>query len=110
MIQTMMVLTMTVTAFTSCDPGMRCDGITASGLQVQDGFCACGPGYEFGALFCVPDLGRCFVCFDRGRLVGDGNLDIWMANRQEALEFGVQHYRVEVYEWVSRWLFLLGMD
>jgi rare lipoprotein A len=110
MIQTMLVLTMTLTAYTDCDPGMRCDGITKSGLETREGFCACGELYEFGTFFIVPDLGRSFVCFDRGSSVGDRSLDIWMANREEALAFGVQIHHVEVYPWVSRWLFPLGMD
>jgi len=77
---------------------MRADGITASGLQTFDGACACGSGYEFFTLFYVPSLGRAFVCVDRGNLVGDGNLDIWMEDREEALVFGVQTHRVVVIE------------
>ena len=55
------VISMTVTAYTSHDAGMRGDGITTSGLLAQDGFCACGYGYEFGTLFAVPALGRFFI-------------------------------------------------
>ena len=55
------VISMTVTAYTSHDAGMRGDGITTSGLQARDGFCACGPGFEFGTLFAVPALGRFFI-------------------------------------------------
>ncbi len=55
------VITMTVTAYTDCDPGMRCDGITASGLLTQDGVVACGPAFDFGTVFIVPTLGRSFV-------------------------------------------------
>jgi hypothetical protein len=56
-----MVISMTVTAYTSHDAGMRGDGITTSGLPAQDGFCACGPAFEFGTLFAIPALGRFFV-------------------------------------------------
>lgn len=55
------VVTMTVTAYTDYDPGMRGDGITASGLQTYDGACACGYGHDFFTLFYVPALGRAFV-------------------------------------------------
>ena len=55
------VVTMTVTAYTSHDGGMRGDGVTTSGLLAQDGFCACGPKYELGTLFAVPALGRFFI-------------------------------------------------
>ena len=55
------VITMTVTAYTSYDGGMRGDGITTSGLLAQDGFCACGPSYEFGTAFAVFALGRVFI-------------------------------------------------
>ena len=78
-----MVISMTVTAYTSHDAGMRGDGITASGLPAQDGFCAlvlygpvlgravqdkckakyraCGPAFEFGTLFAIPALRRFWI-------------------------------------------------
>jgi hypothetical protein len=55
------LITMTVTAYTSYDEGMRGDGITTSGLQARDGFCACGDKYGFGTLFAIPALGRFFI-------------------------------------------------
>lgn len=87
-LQAVLVITMTLTAYTDCDPGMRCDGIMASGLQTFDGVAACGPAFAFGTVFVVPGLNRRFVCLDRGGAIGDGNLDIWMADRGVALEFG----------------------
>jgi hypothetical protein len=54
-------ISMTVTAYTSHDAGMRGDGITTSQLQAEDGLCACGPAFEFGTLFAIPALGRFFV-------------------------------------------------
>ena len=56
---------------------------------------------KFGTVFVVPALQRVFVCVDQGNLVGDGNLDIWMGSREDALAFGVQHFEVEVRKWVS---------
>jgi hypothetical protein len=77
------VISMTITAYTSHDVGMRGDGITTFGLPAEDGFCAlvlygpvpgravqdkckakyraCGYGHEFGTLFAVPALGRFFI-------------------------------------------------
>jgi 3D (Asp-Asp-Asp) domain-containing protein len=52
------VISMTVTAYTSHDDGMRGDGITASGIRVFDGACACGPSFPFWTAFAVPELGR----------------------------------------------------
>jgi len=54
------VITMTVTGYTSCDDGMRCDGISASGVAVFDGACACGESFPFWTAFAVPALGRVF--------------------------------------------------
>ena len=55
-------LLFTITAYTNYDPGMfPCDGVMASGLQTFEGACACGPSFEFGTLFAIPDLGRVFV-------------------------------------------------
>lgn len=60
-IVTAMVVTMTLTAYTDCDVGMRCDGLAASGLQTFHGACACGYGHGFFTLFYVPGLERWFV-------------------------------------------------
>ena len=100
MIKTAIVLTMILTAYTNCDPGMRCDGAMASGLQTFDSVVACGTAFEFGTVFCVPMLGRCFICQDRGSVIGDNRLDIWMAGRAEALEFGRQELQA-VLPWGS---------
>ena len=90
MIKMAAALIMVLTAYTNCDPGMRCDGVMASGVQTFDGAVACGSAFEFGTRFCVPALGRCFICQDRGSAIGDNRLDIWMADRSQALEFGRQ--------------------
>ena len=87
---------MMVTAYTDCDPGMRCDGITASGIQTRLGVCACGSRYSFGTRFYIPALRRYYICYDRGNLVGDRNLDLWYHYRTDALEFGVKHLEVQI--------------
>lgn len=89
-----MVITMTLTAYTDCDPGMRCDGIMASGITTFDGAAACGPTWPFDTVFFVPSLLRSFTCLDRGSAIDDNHLDLWMADRNRALEFGVQEAMV----------------
>jgi len=88
------VIVLVLTSYTDCDYGMRCDGITTSGEQTYDGVAACGPEYEFGTVFVVPVLGLEVTCLDRGGSIGNGNLDIWMQERGDALEFGVQRATV----------------
>ena len=72
-------------------------GITASGTQTREGICACGPTYPFGTIFYVEGVGR-FVCQDRGGLVTDDNIDIWLPSYQEAMEFGIR--QAEVTAWI----------
>ena len=61
-------------------------GITASGALTRPGVAACGPSYPFGTFFLV--AGQWFMCLDRGGLVTDGHLDLWMASEDAAWEFG----------------------
>lgn len=93
-------LVMTITGYTECDPGMRCDGITASGMPVQEGICACGNQFAFGTLFYLPRLGASFVCMDRGDGIGDRDLDLYFNDRPQALRFGVRHLLAEARWWV----------
>jgi len=87
---------MILTGYSDCDPGMRCDGIMASGLQTFDGAAACGPAFDFGTRFYIPSLRKRVICLDRGNLIFNGNLDIWHADRKEALQFGVKEVEVLV--------------
>ena len=70
-------------------------GNTASGVQAQPLTGACGPSFPFGTRFHLPD-GRVITCTDRGRLVTDGHLDIWVADREAAIAWGRQVQRVGV--------------
>jgi len=90
------VIVLVLTAYTSHDTGMRGDGVTASGEHASNGVAACGPEYEFGTVFVAPALGLEVTCLDRGSAISDGNLDIWMQERGDALEFGVQRATVIV--------------
>jgi len=89
-------LTLTVSAYTNCDPGMRCDGVMATGLQTYNGVCACPEAFPFGTEYIVN--GRKYTCLDRGYALEDGrtNLDLWFEDRQEALEFGIQDLGVTI--------------
>ena len=88
------VVTMTCTAYTSCDPGMRCDGITASGVEAYPGVVAAGPELSFGTELYITGREGKHVVADRGSAIGRGRLDIWMETRREALEWGVRRCRV----------------
>ncbi len=93
---TLAVITMTITAYTDCDPGMRCDGIMASGIKTFDGAAACGPAWPFWTVLFVPALPKSLVCLDRGSAITDHHLDIWMKDRHQALAFGVRQATVWV--------------
>ena len=91
---TMVITSLLVTSYTSCDLGMRCDGITASGHHVFDGAAACPPAWRFGTVFYIPALKRWGICADRGSAITAGRLDLWMQSRADALEFGRQELAV----------------
>lgn len=84
-----------VTAYSLDDPGMRASdhpdyGVTASGVYVQEGVTvACGPAYPFGAVFVIEGIGA-RVCQDRGSAIDNGDLDLYISDREAALRFGVQ--------------------
>ena len=92
---TVVITSMLVTAYTSCDPGMfPCDGITASGTTVFAGAAACPPDWPFGVVFYLPEVKRWGMCSDRGSAITAGRLDLWMQSRADALEFGRQELAV----------------
>lgn len=62
-------------------------GITASGVETKPGICACGPGYSFGARFYSTETGW-IECQDRGGLVSNRHLDIWMKSEERMVEWG----------------------
>ena len=70
-------------------------GIAASGAWTRQGVAACGPSYPFGTVFVVRT--RAYVCMDRGGLVTDGHLDVWVADEDAAWEFGRQTMTVGVW-------------
>ncbi|TCP64744.1 3D (Asp-Asp-Asp) domain-containing protein [Heliophilum fasciatum] len=78
---------MTVTAYTNRDHGMTGHGITASGERATVGrTVAAGPAVPMGAT--VEIGGVRYEVEDRGGAIDDGDIDLLVASRREALEFG----------------------
>jgi len=90
-------LRVVATAYTSTVA--ECDSdpfTTASGAKVADGVIAAN-GFAFGTKIRIPDYfgDKVFIVLDRmGR--GGNRIDIWMANRHDALEWGVRNVKIEV--------------
>lgn len=71
-------------------------GVTASGAYVEEGVtAACPPALPFGTELRIEGVGR-RVCHDRGSAITDGRLDVYIADLDEALEFGRQTLEVEI--------------
>ena len=68
--------------------------ITASGRRVFDGLIACPRRYPFGTRFKIG--GRDYTCWDRLHYRFDDRFDIWMATKNQALQFGLRKLIVEV--------------
>ena len=86
---------MEVTAYTngfeSCGklPSHPEYGITASGKKTKANWTiAMGKKYKFGTKVYIPELGRVFICEDRGSKIKDDKIDVFMESRIEALKFG----------------------
>jgi 3D (Asp-Asp-Asp) domain-containing protein len=73
-------------------------GITASGEYVQDGFVAAGPEYPIGTRLYIPYFDRIFTIMDRGGMIGNGQLDVYMEDYASCMEFG----RRELEVWVMQ--------
>lgn len=70
--------------------------ITASGEPVLEGrTIACPPSIPFGTPIFIPAFENVFYCTDRGSAITEGRLDIYMADVEQALQFGRR--KLEVY-------------
>ncbi len=86
---------MVITAYTNHDPGMDGRGITASGEKTVEGrTIAAPPEIPFGAQIYVPELGKTLTVTDRGGSIKGNRLDVFIENREEALQFGKQTLEV----------------
>lgn len=95
--------TFEVTAYTAGpestgkSPGHPLYGITASGAVVQENLtAACGPDLEFGTRIYIPYFDNEFECQDRGGLITEGKLDVYMPLVEDALKFGRRELKVIV--------------
>ena len=70
-------------------------GTTASGHPTRPGVAACGRSYPFWTQFVLPD-GTVRTCLDRGGLVTNGHLDVWVADYTTAIQLGRKNGRVGV--------------
>lgn len=74
----------------------KSDGITASGVKVQDKrTLACPPQYPFGAKIKIDGMGI-FTCEDRGGAIKGNKFDIYMETKSEAFAFGRRSLTAEV--------------
>lgn len=95
--------TFEITAYTSGPestgkhPGHPLYGVTASGAYVKEFHTiACGPDLEFGTRIYIPYFDNEFECQDRGGLITEGKLDVYMPLVEDALKFGRRELKVIV--------------
>ena len=76
-----------------CD---KSDGVTASGIKVQDKrTIACPPEFPFGAKIEIEGRGV-YVCEDRGGAIKGNKIDIYMETKKEAFAFGRRNLMAKV--------------
>lgn len=88
---------MNITMYAPLDPGAvrgqdfaGDPSVTYSGEKVVPGkTAAAGPNIPFGTEIYVEDVGW-FTVQDRGRLIGPNDVDLAVASKEEAIEFGKQ--------------------
>lgn len=72
-------------------------GITASGKRVKENHTiACPESLRFGTRIYVPKLRKTYTCEDRGSLITEGKLDIYIADLKQARKFGRQQLEVQI--------------
>ena len=84
-----------ITAYTS-DPAETDDSplISADGKNVYSGLIACPRKYPFGTKIII--AGERHHCGDRTAIKYDGRIDIWMATKAEAINWGRQEMVVGI--------------
>lgn len=89
--------TINASAYTAAaDECGKSDGVTASGLKVQEKrTLACPPQYPFGAKLKIDGFGV-FTCEDRGGAIKGNKFDIYMQTKSEAFAFGRRNLIAEV--------------
>lgn len=88
---------MRVTAYTNHDKGMNGLGVTANGELTLEGRTIAAPrDIPLGAQIYIPVLNHTYTVTDRGGAIKGNRLDLFIEDRQMALEFGVQNLEVFV--------------
>lgn len=89
--------TINASAYTAAaDECGKSDGITASGIKVQEKrTLACPAQYPFGAKLKIDGFGV-FTCEDRGGAIKGNRFDIYMETKKDAFAFGRRHLTAEV--------------
>ncbi len=89
--------TINASAYTAAaDECGKSDGITASGLKVQEKrTLACPPIYPFGTKIKIEGYGI-YTCEDRGGAIKGNKFDIYMKTKSEAFAFGRRHLTAEI--------------
>jgi 3D (Asp-Asp-Asp) domain-containing protein len=92
-----------ITAFTSGvestgkRPSHPLYGVTASGNKVKEHYtAACPKSMPFGTKLYIPYFDNVFTCEDRGGLITEGHIDIYMKKLKDAQDFGRQQLEVQV--------------
>jgi len=89
--------TINASAYTAAaDECGKSDGITASGLMVQENeTIACPPQFPFGTKLKIKGMGI-YVCQDRGGAIKGNHIDIYMKTKSQAFAFGRRNLEAEV--------------
>lgn len=74
----------------------KSDGITASGLKVEEKrTLACPPAFPFGTKVVIEGMGE-YRCEDRGGAIKGNHVDIYMETKAEAFAFGRRNLTAQV--------------
>lgn len=74
----------------------KSDGITASGLKVQEKrTLACPPALPFGTKIAIEGMGE-YRCEDRGGAIKGNHIDIYVETKSEAFAFGRRNLTAEI--------------
>ncbi|MEK9151133.1 MAG: 3D domain-containing protein [Patescibacteria group bacterium] len=91
--------TINASAYTAAaDECGKSDGITASGLKVEEKrTLACPPAFPFGTKISIEGVGE-LRCEDRGGAIKGNHFDIYVETKTEAFAFGRRNLVAEVIE------------
>lgn len=89
--------TVNASAYTAAaDECGKSDGITASGLKVEEKrTLACPPAFPFGTKIAIEGMGE-YRCEDRGGAIKGNKIDIYVETKKEAFAFGRRNLTAEV--------------